>query len=424
MAVVTVVGAQWGDEGKGKVIDQLGARVHLRVRYAGGANLVETMVAQGEWLVFHLLPAAALRNGMSCLLAQGMAIDPIALLDELAALRSVGAMNGTLFVCERAQVVLPHHQLLDALRKEPIGASGTARRGIGPCYADKVARRGVQIADLLRPDAFRARVAESMEAAAPTIRALGGEVPSVGPVVETYLSRVDELRPLIVDGSKTILRFAREGKNVVFEGLLGTMVDIDHGHYPFVVGASTVASAAPNGGGVPPQLVDEVIGVAKAYSTRAGPGPFPVELTGDLADHLSRVGREVGAATGHPRRCGMFGAPELRYAARINGFRKLALTKLDVLTGIQEIPFCVGYERDGEVFDEPPFEGASRARPLVEMLPGWTEPLDECRRFEDLPQNAQRYVRMIEETSGVKVASIGVGPDPAQTIVIEDLLPG
>jgi adenylosuccinate synthase len=422
MAVVTVVGAQWGDEGKGKVIDQLGARVHLRVRYAGGASLVETMVADGEWLVFHLVPAAALRHGATCLLAQGMAIDPVTLLDELAALRSVGALNGKLFVCERAHVVLPHHQLLDALRREPIGASGTKRRGIGPCYADKVARHGVQIGDLFRPETLRERVAESVDAAAATIRALGGEVPNVGAIVDRYAALGDALEPLVVDGSKTVLRIVSEGKHVVLEGLLGTMVDVDHGHYPFVVGASTVASAGPNGVGIPPQLVDEVIGVAKAYSTRAGPGPFPVELEGELAEHLSRVGREVGAASAAPRRCGMFGAAEIRYAARVNGFKRLALTKLDVLTGLEEIPFCVGYERDGELLDEPPREASSGLRPRVERLPGWSEPLDECRRFEDLPVNAQRYVRRIEETTGVKVASIGVGPDIGQTIVIEDLL--
>jgi adenylosuccinate synthase len=422
MPVVTIVGAQWGDEGKGRVVDQLGARVDLLVHYSGGANLVQSMVADGEWLVFHLVPATALRHGSTCLLAQGMAIDPLLLLEELASLRSVRAMNGKLFVDERAHVVLPHHMMIDSLRAEPEGASGVPRRGVGPCYADKIARRGVQVGDLLRPEVLRTRIAESIEAAAPIVKALGGEVPSAGPIAEKYLAAGAQLEDSIVDGAKSVLGFVKEGRNVVLEALLGTMVDVDHGHYPFVVGASTVASAAPIGAGIPPQLVQKVVGVAKAYSTRAGQGPFPVELGGELAAHLASVGREVGASSASKRRCGMFGAPELRYAAQVNGFRAVALTKLDVLTGLQEIPFCVGYTLDGEVLQQPPFEGASRAQPLVEMLPGWSEAIDDCRSFDSLPKNAQRYVKMIEDTSGVRVASIGVGSDPEQTIVIEDIL--
>lgn len=422
MPVVTIVGAQWGDEGKGRVVDQLGKRVDLLVHYAGGANLVQSMVADGEFLLFHLVPATALRHGSTCLLGQGMAIDPAILLSELSSLRKVGALNGELFVCERAHVVLPHHAILDSLRKEPEGASGAPRRGIGPCYADKVARRGVQVADLLRPETLRAKLEASIEAWAPTIKARGGEVPAIGPIVETLSQQGEHLEEHVVDGSASVLRFVRDGRNVVLEGLLGTMVDLDHGHYPYVVGASCVAGGAPIGAGVPPNVVDKVVGVAKAYSTRTGAGPFPVEVGGLLADHLARVGREHGASNARSRRCGMFGAPELRYAAAVNGFRSIALTKLDVLSGLAEIPFCVGYDVDGEVVQQPPFEGASRARPLVETLPGWTESLEECRKFGDLPQNAQRYVKMIEDTSGVRVASIGVGSDPAQTIVIDDIL--
>ncbi len=422
MAVVTIVGAQWGDEGKGKVVDRLGPRVELLVQYAGGAIGAQSMVAGGEWLQFHLVPATALRHGSTCLLAQGMCVDPKLLLDELTSLREVDALRGKLFVCERAHVVLPHHMLLDALRAEPEGASGAARRGIGPCYADKVSRRGVRVSDLLRPEALRSRIAESIDAAAPTIRALGGEVPSADAVAKDYLALAERLEEHVVDGAKSVLGFVREGRNVVLEGLFGTMVDIDHGYYPFVVGASTVASAAPIGAGIPTRLVDRVVGVAKAYSTRAGSGPFPVELGGELAKHLVDRGGELSSSSGRARRVGMLGVPELRYAASVNGFECLALTKLDVLTGLAEIPICVGYEVDGSKLDEPPFEGASRAKPILEQLPGWSEPLDDCRRFEDLPANAQRFVRTLEERVGVPVASVGVGPDASQTVVLSDIL--
>lgn len=420
MPVVTVVGTQWGDEGKATVIAELGARVELLVRYSGGANYVQSLVAGGEHIVVGLVPATALRHGSTCLLGQGMVIDPIVLAEEVAALRAVDAMRGKLFVCERAHVVLPHHALLDQLRSEPEGASGAPRRGVGPCYGDKLSRRGVQVMDLLRPEVFRARLAESLENAAPAIVALGGEVPSAGPIAERYLTCADEIEDLIVDGHKSVLGFVSEGRNVVLEGLLGTMVDVDHGHYPFVVGASTVAAGAPIGAGIPPHLVDRVVGVAKAYSTRAGAGPFTLELGGAVAQHLATVGREVGASALRPRRCGMFGIPELRYAAAVNGFTQIALTKLDVLTGLSEIPLCVGYEIDGKREDEPPFVDASRSTPVVEMLAGWTEPLDECRRWDDLPANARAYVEAIERKADVRVASIGVSAD--RTIVREDIL--
>ena len=422
MPVITIVGAQWGDEGKGRVVDALGKRVDLLVHYAGGANLVQSIVADGEWLMFKLVPATALRRGSTCLLGQGMAIDPRVLVEEIGRLRAVDAMQGPLFVCQRAHVVLPHHALVDELRAEPEGASGTPRTGIGPCYADKIARRGVTFGDLVDGRSLRTKIEASMEASAPIVRAMGGTLPELSPIVDAYAAAGEALSDSVVDGSKSVLRFAREGRQVVLEGLLGTMVDLDHGHYPYVVGASTVAAGAPSGAGIPPQLIDRVVGVAKAYSTRTGPGPFPIELGGAFAEHLVRQGHEVGASSSKARRCGMFSAPEVRYAASVNGFRTLVLTKLDVLSGLAEIPVCVGYELDGEVLDEPPFEGASRAKPRLEMLPGWSEPLGECRTWDELPANAQRYVRRIEELTGVRVVSIGVGSDPSQAITIEDLL--
>jgi adenylosuccinate synthase len=420
MPVVTIVGAQWGDEGKATIIDQLGARVDLLVRFGGGAHYVQSLVSMGERVATSLVPATALRHGSTCLLGQGMAIDPVVLLEELAALRSIDALKGQLFVCERAHVVMPHHQLIDRLRNEAEGASGAPRKGVGPCYADKIARHGVQIADLFRPEVLRARLAESMEAATPIIRALGDEPPAIDPIVERYLSLGEQLEEHVVDGSKSVLGFVRDRRNVVLEALLGTMVDIDHGYYPYVVGASTVASAAPVGAGIPPRVIDRVVGVAKVYSTRAGAGPFPLELGGAIAKHLVDRGQEVSAQTSRPRRCGMFGVPETRYAAAVNGFEVLALTKLDVLTGLAEIPICVGYDVDGELTEEPPFDDAAHAVPRVEHVPGWTETLGECRTYDDLPAAARGYVERIEALTGLRVASIGVGPD--RTIVRSDIL--
>ncbi len=419
MSVVVLVGAQWGDEGKGSVADVYASGVDLVVHYAGGANPGQTVVAEGERMVFHVIPSGTLRHGTPCLLAQGMAIDPTLLLEELEALSSHGAQNAELKICRRAHVVLPHHLMVDALRGEGEGASGAPRRGIGPAYGDKVARRGVQLGDLLVPERFTRKLHASLEASEPVIRALGGEPPEAAPIVDRYLACGEKLRPMMVEGSRYVAEARAAGKHVLLEGPFGAMVDVDQGVYPYVVGTSTMAGGACTGVGIAPRDIDQVVGVAKAYSTRPGQGPFPSEVTGALATRLQKAGGEIDPISGRPRRCGMFDVPALRLASRVSGFDVVALTKLDVLTGIDELPLCVAYELDGEELSEPPYEGQSRIKPRLEMMAGWTEDLRDCRSWDDLPDNARRYVERIEELSGLRVGLIGVGPDRSESIVRE-----
>lgn len=421
MSVVVVVGAQWGDEGKGKVVDAHLGEIDLLVHYAGGANPGQTIVAEGERLVLHIVPPGAMRQGKHVLLGQGMVIDPLVLLEELDALTDHGVRSGELQVDLRAHVVMPHHRLLDRLRDEVEGASGIPRRGIGPAYGDKTIRRGAQMGDLLYPERLQYKVEQSLKAHTPLIRELGGQAPPVSAVVDTLAKAGERLRARMVDGSRLVRDAIAAGKRILLEAPLGTMVDPDHGAYPFVVAASTVAGGAAIGAGIPPRAIERVVGVAKCYSTRSGPGPFPAEVTGDLATRLQQTGGEF-SATGKPRRCGMLDIPALRFAARVNGFDALALTKLDVLSGLDQIPICVGYELDGKVCDEPPFEGLSRVTPLVETLPGWSEQLSDRRSFDDLPENAKRYVTLIEEITALRIATVGVGPDRSQMLVRDRLL--
>ncbi len=422
MSVVAVVGAQFGDEGKGKIVELLATDAALVAQYAGGFDPGESLVADGERLVFHVVPSALLRMGRTCLLSQGMALDPRRLLEELAMLEAHHAHHGELKICQRAIVVLPHHIEIDRLRDEGEGASGAPRRGLGPAFADEVARRAVRVGDLIRPAILKEQVRASVEAATPLLEELGGEPPEVEAIVDAYLACGEKLKDRVVDGSRLVSDLAKQEARVILEGGFGTMVDIDHGYYPFVVAASTVAGGAATGVGIAPRLISRVIGVAKAYTTRSGPGPLPSELGGELAKRLTTAGGEISPTTARPRRCGMFDVPVLRYAARVNGFDSVALTKLDVLTGIEELPVCVGYELDGEVRDEPPFEGGSRMQPLMELLPGWSEPIGDCRAWDALPENARRYVELIEETSGVPIDVVKVGPDRAQTIVRRELV--
>lgn len=417
MTVIAVVGAQWGDEGKGNIVELLASEAAIVAKYAGGYDPGSSIVLDGERLVFHVAPSALLRMGARVLLAQGMAIDPRLLLEELSTLEEHGASHGRLEICQRALVVLPHHVEIDRLRDEVEGASGAPRRGVGPAFGDEVARRAVHVGDLLRPAVLTEQVRASIDGNAPLLAALGGKAPDANAIVDAYAALGERLRPRMVDGGRVIHDLAKAQKRVVIEGGHGTMVDIDHGYYPYVVAASTVAGGAAIGTGIAPRLIDRVIGVAKAYTTRSGPGPLPSELSGELALRLIDIGGEISPTTARPRRCGMFDVPVLRYAARVNGFDSVAMTKLDVLSTLEEIPVCVGYELDGDVRDEPPFEGGSRMQPLMEMLPGWKAQIGDCREWDDLPANARRYVEFIEQTSGVPIDIVKVGTDRAQTIV-------
>ena len=443
MANVVIVGAQWGDEGKGKVVDLYTEFADVVVRFGGGANAGHTLVVGGQKLVTHLIPSGVLRGrGKRCVLADGMVIDPRTLLDEIKELRSRGLLSDDrdLIIGERAHVILPHHKDLDRLREEGKGALGTTRRGIGPAYEAKMARRGIRMRDLLGRERLRERLAHQLEDCLPLLRHLGardGEAaaggsaqPDLDAVTAEYLAYGEQLRPNIQDATRVLHDEMKRGQNVLFEGAQGALLDIDHGTYPYVTSSTTLAGGALASCGVGPMAITAVIGIAKAYTTRVGAGPFPTEMTGELGERLRTIGGEFGATTGRPRRCGWLDIAGLRLAVRCNGMSGLALTKLDVLSGYKKVKVCVGYRLEpvaggsgvGDVRDELPTdpEDIQRAVPVYEELDGWDTDLQNVRDVEDLPQSARRYVRRIETLLGVDCYLISVGPGRAETIMLKN----
>ncbi len=421
MRAVVVVGAQWGDEGKGKIVDIYAQHADLVVRYGGGANAGHTLVVDGVQTVLHLVPAGALHPGKRCVLGQGAVIDPSVLLKELESLRRWGLFDPARFlVSERAFLVLPHHITVDAIRDRSDGSLGTTRRGIGPAYEDKVARRGLRIGDLLDPERFTRKLATNLDAWRPVLAALGGELPDATTLTATYLEYGRKLAPLIGDAGSVVREALRRGERLLMEGNQGAMLDLDSGTYPFVTSTSTVAGGVCAGAGIGPTEIGAVIGIAKAYVTRVGHGPFPTEIQGAAGVALREAGGEFGATTGRPRRCGWLDIPALRFAAEINGMTGLAVTKIDVLTGMPEIKICTGYSLDGEIITRPPYDGLERVTPVFESFPGWTEALGECRRLEQLPANARRYLDAIERLAGCPIALVSVGADREQTISLSN----
>jgi adenylosuccinate synthase len=423
MSAIVIVGAQWGDEGKGKVVDLVTERAELVVRYAGGPNAGHTLVVGGEKLIVRLVPSGILQPHSVCAMAQGMVIDPAVLTGEIAALTQRGIKTtDRLFVSDRAHLILPHHIIVDGLREGATGGQkiGTTKKGIGPCYEDKAARRGLRFADLFDLARARMLVTRTLEAWAPTIGALGGEVPTVDSVMEVIEAHAPRLLPLVTDTSKLTDDAIRAGKRVVLEGAQGILLDIDHGTYPFVTSSSAVAGGACTGAGVGPTRLHRVVGITKAYATRVGEGPFPTELKDARGDKLRERGAEFGSVTGRPRRTGWLDLPALRYAARVSGIDAWALTKLDVLTGLDAVEVCVGYETPTGTTEDLPAD-LDRARPVYTMLPGWTEDLSAARRMEDLPQAARDLVRFIEEKTGTEAYLVSVGPGREQTIAVRDV---
>jgi len=417
MGVVVVVGAQWGDEGKGKIVDLYSQHAELIVRAAGGANAGHTLVINGEKAVFRLIPSGALHPHTQCILGQGTVIDPAVLLTEIEYLDKRGLFSPQRFVVsDRAHAVLPQHLLIDGLREAGKNAIGTTKKGIGPAYEDKAARRGIRMGDLLSPDKLRDRLAANLAAWAPVIKELGGEVPELESVLRTYIQYGEKLAPIIGDASDIVNRAIARGQRVVIEGAQATMLDIDSGTYPFVTSSSTIAGGACSGAGIGPTAIQAVVGITKAYTTRVGAGPFPTELTDSLADRLRAAGGEYGSVTGRPRRIGWLDIPALRYAARINGLSGLAITKADVLTGLETLQLCVAYEYKGKRIDTPPYDELDQVTPIYETFPGWTESLDGCRALHELPRNALRYICAIEDLVGSKAWLVSVGPDRQQTI--------
>ena len=422
MSALVVVGAQWGDEGKGKVVDLYAPYADLVVRYAGGANAGHTLVVGGEKQILHLIPSGILHEQTRCVVGQGTVIDPATFLKEIEALNERGvATQGRLLVSQRAHVVLPHHKLIDELReKKSGGAIGTTKRGIGPCYEDKVARRGVRMGDLLHAERLRRNLDANLECWRPVAEDLGGTLPTTDDIVNQYAELGELLRAYIGDAAAIVRASIQAGEKILLEGAQGTMLDIDNGTYPFVTSSNAVAGGACAGAGIGPTHIRSAIGIAKAYTTRVGGGPFPTELDNETGQRLRDAGAEYGSTTGRPRRCGWLDLVALRHAVAVNGLSELAITKLDVLSALPELEICVAYELDGERLTYPPYERVEAAEPIYETLEGWSEDLTSCRSRADLPPAAQRYLARIEREVGCRVGVVSVGPDREDTADLRD----
>lgn len=425
MGNIVVVGTQWGDEGKGKVVDILAEFADIVVRFQGGNNAGHTIVVDDQKLVLHQIPSGILHPRKKCVIGNGVVLDPKVLLEEMAGLEAWGVRVGpeNLLISEAAHVIMPHHRVFDVAREKAAGkaAIGTTGRGIGPAYEDKVGRRGIRMVDFSDPEVFRRKVQEQLREANYYLKTRLGEKPfSLKEVVEEYLAYGDKLMPFITNTSVFLDREIKAGRNVLFEGAQGTFLDLDHGTYPFVTGSNTVAGNACTGAGVGPTRIDGVVGIVKAYTTRVGSGPFPTELHDELGEMLREKGQEFGATTGRPRRCGWLDIVLVRDAVRLNGITELAVTKLDVLKGIPTLKICVGYEYKGKKLEEVPAsaEVYGQCTPVYEELKGWEEEIRYARDLEELPKNAQRYVRRIEELTDVPVCLVSVGSSRNDTIMI------
>lgn len=423
MPGTVIVGLQWGDEGKAKVLDALAADADVICRYQGGANAGHTVVAGGKRFAFHLVPSGVLYPDLVCAVGNGVALDPVALVEEVEALEKRGMrLEGRLLVSDRAHLVLEHHRRLEraAERERGKGAIGTTLRGIGPCYAEKVARTGLRVADLMRPDFFKKLLSETLERTNAILEQVHGEEPvSLEEAADGPLRAAERIRPWVRDVSEYLDRALSEGKRVLFEGAQGTLLDIDFGTYPYVTSSSASTLGVCAGAGVAPWRLDGAYGVLKAYTTRVGAGPFPTEAEEEAGERLRERGREFGTTTGRPRRCGWFDVVAARFTARLNGIKRIALTKLDVLTGEPALKVAVGYRTpEGGPIDGFPasLEELSRARPVYEELEGWGEEIRGARRLSDLPEAARAYVGRLEGLVGVKAVLVSVGDDRSETI--------
>jgi adenylosuccinate synthase len=427
MTTVVAVGAQWGDEGKGKIVDWLAPRADLVARFQGGNNAGHTLVVDGETTILHVVPSGILHDGSINLIGPGVVVDPATLLEEIEALRDRGILRdpSRLRVSGRAHVILPWHTALDKAREAARGKAsiGTTGRGIGPCYEDKVARRGVRVAELLRPDSLREKLDTIAEFKNFELKDFyGAEGIDPGALHAQAVEWGRQLEPYVDHTGRILDRALRAGKSVLFEGAQGTFLDIDHGTYPFVTSSNCVAGAVCTGSGVGPTRIDRVLGITKAYTTRVGSGPFPSEEHGEIGERLREAGAEFGATTGRPRRCGWLDAVVLREAVTVNGLTDLAINKLDVLSGFGDLPIATAYKIDGKVTEDFPMtmDEVVRAEPVYEIMPGWTEDIREVRRMEDLPDNARRYVEKIESLVEVPAAFVSVGPGRDETIAVSD----
>lgn len=421
MPAIVIVGAQWGDEGKGKIVDIFTERADMVVRFGGGPNAGHTLVVGDDKLIVRLVPSGILRSDVACVLAQGMVIDPLRLVAELDELdrRGIDAER-RLVVSDRAHAILPYHILVDQLREEGRGAIGTTKRGVGPCYEDKVARRGVPLSAFRDVSRLRELVQNALDAWAPIVRALSGKPPEVDEVLAAIEPVRARVTALLADTQKLAARAVRDGRNVVLEGAQGTLLDVDHGTYPYVTSSTPTAGGACVGAGVGPSRIDEVIGLVKAYTTRVGGGPFPTELHDETGERIRKVGAEFGSVTGRPRRTGWLDLPALRYAASVNGLDGLAITKLDVLTGLDEIQVCVAYDTPRGRTEDFPIDELGSAKPVYRSFRGWTKNLGAARTLDELPPEARAYLDFIERETACPAVLVSVGSRREETMVLRD----
>jgi adenylosuccinate synthase len=427
MPAIVLLGAQWGDEGKGKATDLLGDRVDYVVRYQGGNNAGHTVVIGDQKYALHLLPSGILSPNVIPVIGNGVVIDPAVLLTEIKGLNERGIDTSKLKISTNAHLITPYHRTIDKVSERFLGKSkiGTTGRGIGPAYADKINRIGIRVQDLFDPSILKQKIEAALhDKNQILIKVFNRKGITVDEVLDEYLGYAQVLKPYVADTALLLDQALKSGKNVLLEGSQGTLLDVDHGTYPFVTSSNPTAGGASTGSGIGPTKITRVIGILKAYTTRVGSGPFPTELFDADGDALRKIGGEVGVTTGRNRRCGWFDAPIARYAVRVNGLTDFFLTKLDVLTGWEKIPVCVAYEVDGVRIEELPASQTDfhHAKPIYEYLPGWKENISKAKSVEDLPNNAKEYVKFLEKVSGAPISAIGVGPGRDETIVVRDLI--
>jgi len=427
MPAVVLVGAQWGDEGKGKATDLLGSRVDYCVRYQGGNNAGHTVVIGDKKFALHLLPSGILTPEVTPVIGNGVVIDVGVLFEEIDGLEAQGIDTSNLLISANAHLITSYHVTLDKVTERFLGNSkiGTTGRGIGPSYADKTSRLGIRVQDLFDEKILRAKIEGSLLSKNQVlVKVFNRRAVTVDEVVEDLMQHAERLQPYVADTSLLLNRALDENKVVLLEGGQGTLLDVDHGTYPFVTSSNPTAGGACAGSGIGPTKITGVVGILKAYTTRVGSGPFPTELLDEDGEKLRTIGGERGVTTGRPRRCGWFDAPIARYATRINGLTDIFLTKLDVLTGWEKIPVCVAYDIDGTRSEELPMTQTEfhHAKPIYEMLPGWSEDISGAKTMEDLPANARAYIKFLEDVSGAPISAVGVGQDRNATISINDLL--
>lgn len=425
MSTVVLIGAQWGDEGKGKITDFLARQAEVVVRSQGGNNAGHTVVVDDKEYKLHLIPSGILYPEKLCVIGNGVVIDPKVLLEEIDYLAENGIQTDNLRISSSAHVIMPYHKKLDELQEERRGNKkiGTTKRGIGPCYMDKIARTGIRIIDLINANDFKETLGSALQDKNYLFdkgyNTTGFELQEI---YDEYMQYAERIRPYVTDTSVLINKAIDERRDVLFEGAQGTLLDIDHGTYPFVTSSYPTSGGACVGSGVGPTKIDSVLGVVKAYTTRVGEGPFPTELRNEMGDQIRKAGHEFGTTTGRPRRCGWMDAVILRYAARINGLTGIAVTKLDVLDGLETLKICTAYKYQGEILNEFPssLKVLEQCQPVYEELPGWQQETSGIEDYNDLPQNAKRYLHRLEELSGVKIDMVSVGPGRKQTIVINN----